>query len=55
MAAIEDGIDSKFWEFLVLGMIMFIPGSYYSVIILRIALGHEGYKYDMLDMVEEAY
>ena len=40
------------YEKLILGMIMFIPGSYHTFLALMTFLGHEGYDYKDLNAFE---
>ena len=41
----EEGIKESY-EFIVLGSIMFIPGSYHTFIAIMACKGVEGYTYD---------
>ena len=44
---------SESYEYLLLGLIMFIPGSYHTVILIQILRGVDGYSYDMIDMLDQ--
>ena len=41
------------YEFILLGSIMFIPGSYHTFLLVQILRGVEGYDYELLDMFDQ--
>ena len=43
------------YEFFLLGLMLFIPGSYHSFIVSQIFLGVPGYSYDMVSTLEGDY
>ena len=44
---------AEWYEFLLLGMIMFIPGSYHIFILVQILRGIEDYDYDLIDILDQ--
>ena len=44
---------SESYEFILLGLIMFIPGSYHTFLLIQILRGVEGYDYDLIDVLDQ--
>ncbi|CAI2384454.1 unnamed protein product [Moneuplotes crassus] len=44
---------SECYEFLLLGLIMFIPGSYHTFLLIQILRGVPEYTYDLLDVFDQ--
>jgi len=47
------GINSNCIQYFILGILLFIPGSYHTVIIARIIRGDRGYTYDLISYLDE--
>ncbi|KAG5684349.1 hypothetical protein PVAND_013584 [Polypedilum vanderplanki] len=45
---LHEGYNDRMIPLLILGLIMFIPGAYYTRIVYFIARGRQGYNYDMI-------